>query len=184
MDIALDFDDVICGFTDGVRDAVRHEFGVDVPITQWDLSEILNPIVGQDWFSGWLRERPERWTSFPAIDGAIGGIAQLRRDGHYIEVVTAKPEWAEFVIWEWFGIHRPAVNRVTIVDIGVPKTEASDADLLVDDNVGNIEQWLNDGRDAVLYSQAHNSGRLSNAPRVANWKELVELIRMEEAVRL
>jgi len=184
-EIALDFDDVICAFGLGIRDAVEHEFGVRVePFKEWNITEVLNPIVGEDWFGGWLRERPQRWVDFPAIDGAIGGIKQLRRDGHYIEVVTAKPEWAEFVIWEWFGKHRPPVNRVTIVDVGVPKTEASDAELLVDDAPDNVATWLRDGRDAILFSQSHNIHEEVNAPRVANWRELVELVRMEEAVKL
>lgn len=185
VEIAFDFDDVICAFGDGVRAAVEQEFGVAVPpFTQWNITKVLNPIIGRDWWDGWMRDRPERWVNFPAIQGAVGGIYKLRQDGHYIEVVTAKPEWAEFVIWEWFGLHRPAVNRVTIVDADIPKTEASDAELLVDDKAQNVSEWMADGRSAILFSQSHNMNDVVDAPRVATWGELIELVRMEEAVRL
>lgn len=185
-EIALDFDDVICAFSDGVREAIRYEFGVEVPpFGQWDLDATLNPIVGRHWWREWMRERPERWVNFPAVEGALGGIHQLRDDGHYIEVVTAKPEWAEFVIWEWFGKHHPSVNRVTVVDMDVPKSEATDAELLIDDKIVNVEEWIEDGRPAILFGQPTNQGaHVFGAPRVRNWKELVELVRMEEAVRL
>ncbi len=185
MEIALDFDDVICAFGDGLREAIEFEYGVKVPpFMDWDVTSVLDPIVGKPWFSEWLRERPERWVEFRPMPGAIGGIQRLRDDGHYIEVVTAKPVWAEFVIWEWFAKHRPPVHRVTIVDVGVPKTEATEAELLVDDNAENVRDWLHDGRDAILFSQSHNAREEVNAPRVKSWPELVELVRMEEAVKL
>lgn len=184
-EIALDFDDVICGFAAGLRKSILIEFGVEVPpFGAWDLDEVLNPIVGRHWWREWMREQPDRWAKFPPVPGAIGGIKQLRDDGHYIEVVTAKPEWAEHVIWDWFGKHRPAVNRVTIVGMDVPKSEATDAELLVDDKIDNVEEFMADGRDAILFNQSTNDGVFVQAPRVNNWRELVELIRMEEAVKL
>lgn len=185
-EIALDFDDVMCDFGDGIRQAILDEFGVFVPtFKQWNITEVLNPIVGEDWFGGWLKRRPERWVNFKATEGAIGGISQLRRDGHYLEVVTAKPEWAEFVIWEWFGKHHPQINRVTIVDVDVPKSEATDAELLIDDSPDNVLEWVEDGRPAILYSRSHNEAYgVQGVPRVRSWRELVELVRMEEAVRL
>lgn len=185
MEIALDFDDLICDFSQGLRDSVYREFGVAVdPFTEWALGPILDPILGQSWWE-WLEERPDRWVNFPPLPGAIGGIAQLRRDGHYLECVTAKPEWAEFIIWEWFGIHHPAVQRVTIVDLNTAKTDATDADLLVDDRPEYVQQFVDDGRQAILFDRSHNMAvpTPEGAFRAKGWKSVIELIRMEEAVR-
>ena len=83
----------------------------------------------------WLRDRDWLWSTFPAVEGAIGGIKRLRAAGHYVECVTSKPEWAEFNVWKWLGKWRPAFNQVTIVNTGQSKLDFTDADVIVDDKL-------------------------------------------------
>src|SRR3989304_4519888 len=136
MYIAVDLDDVILDFGLGVRMAIETEYGIVVPpFDKWEMHEILDPILGKSWWK-WMRERDWLWPNFPAVQGAIGGLTHLRDHGHYLEIVTSKPEWAEFSVWKWVGKWRPPVNRITIVDMDTPKVSATDADVLIDDKPG------------------------------------------------
>ena len=114
MHIAVDLDDVVLDFVGGVRNAVKTEFGVelqDSDFTQFNLSPLLNPIIGRSWWS-WMEDRAWIWAGFPAVDGAIGSLERLRRDGHYLECITSKPKWAEYNTWRWLGRWRPPFQRV------------------------------------------------------------------------
>lgn len=159
--IAVDMDDVMLDFVGGLRAAVLKEYGVEITddqITDWDLHPILDPIIGYSWWE-WLKKREWLWANFPAIDGAIGSIDYLREEGHYMELVTAKPKWAEHNVWKWLGKWRPAFHRVTIVppsSNGNTKVWATDANLLIDDKPSNCEAFLFMGRDAILFDRPHN----------------------------
>lgn len=159
--IAVDMDDVMVDFVGGLRAAVQKEYGVEITedqIEQWDLHPILDPIIGYSWWE-WLKKREWLWANFPAVDGAIGSIDYLREQGHYMELLTAKPVWAEHNVWKWLGKWRPAFHRVTIVPPGdsiTTKVFATDATLLIDDKPKNCEGFLFYGRDAILFDRPHN----------------------------
>lgn len=176
LHIAIDLDGVLLDFVGGLCEAVKTEYDVDLfpeDVDEWDLHPVLDPIIGRSWWS-WLRERDWLWPNFPAIDGAIGAVDRLRRDDHYLEIVTAKPEWATFAVWKWLGKWRPNVHRVTIVNTdGEAKHLATDADLLIDDNVGNCTSWAasSPDRSAIVFAQPYNA-RHWQAPgvyRAAGW---------------
>lgn len=156
--IAVDMDDVVVDFVGGLLKAVKTEYDVDIDpeeITQWDLHPLLDPIIGRSWWA-WLREREWLWATFPAIPGAIGGVDRLRRDGHYLELVTSKPAWAEHNVWKWLGLWRPPFNRVTIVDKDTRKVDATEAFVLVDDKVQNCQEFINSGRTGILFRSMQN----------------------------
>lgn len=174
--LAIDLDDVVLDFTGGLRESVLKEYDVMLPpeaFDKWEIGEILNPIIGINWWK-WLREREWLWAQFPAVNGAVGGLNALRRAGFYLECVTSKPEWAEHNTWKWLGKWRPPFNRVTIVGPMDRKVEFTDAYLLVDDKVENIEQFLHDGRKGILFDRHYN--RESSLERALHWREVVERI--------
>lgn len=181
MHIAVDLDDVILDFAGGVQRAIQTEYGVHVELDTWELKHKLDPILGQSWWT-WLKTRDWLWPNFPAIEGAIGGLAQLRRDGHYLEIVTSKPEWAEYSVWKWLGKWRPPVNRVTIMDsnAGVTKSQSTDAQLLIDDRNLNCEEFIAAGRSAVLFmGQAHykKTQHQWDGPKVKTWAEALHFVK-------
>jgi hypothetical protein len=144
------------------------------------LHPLLDPIIGRNWWT-WLRERDWLWPNFPAVDGAIGAVDQLRRQGHYIEILTAKPEWATFAVWKWLGKWRPRVNAVTIVDTkGESKHGASDADLLIDDKIDNCVSWAasTPNRQAILFGLPFNECGWTHPDviRSVGWPATVDLI--------
>jgi 5'(3')-deoxyribonucleotidase len=186
MYIAVDLDDVILDFGGGVRHAVETEYDVVIPpFEKWEMHEVLDPILGKSWWK-WMRERDWLWSNFPAIPGAIGGLAQLRDAGHYLEIVTSKPEWAEFSVWKWLGKWRPPVNRVTIVNMDTRKVDVTDADALIDDKPANVNEFDADGRIGILFYASHNatSGEARDGViKAKDWKSVVEIVNLEEAVR-
>ena len=133
--VALDMDDVVLDFVGNLVNIVNTEYGTDLKredIDDWDLNKFLNGVVGENWWAWWER-RDWLWALAPAVPGAIGGIEHLRRNSWYIELITAKPRWAEAQTWRWLGKWRPPVHSVTITDIGVNKSTVTDARILVDD---------------------------------------------------
>ena len=181
MKIALDLDDVVLDFGGRVIEAVNTEYNTALSIsdvTDWNFGLLLDPIIGEDWW-GWWEQRSWLWATAKAIPGAIGGIRTLRSQGHFIEIVTAKPEWAEAGTWQWLGKWKPAVHRVTIGPArpAMLKSEWSDADILVDDKPGNVEEWMESGREAILYDRPHNAGAFEHDKiRAFDWQHVLSHI--------
>lgn len=181
--IAIDLDDVVLDFCGNLIAVVNREYDAGLHVDhfdQWDLTSVLNPIIGEDWWAWWER-RYWLWPKADAVPGAIGGLEELRRRGHYLEIVTAKPRWAEPLTWQWLGKWQPPVNRVTIVGMDTPKHEATDAALLVDDKPSTVTRWTKSREDrrALLFTRSHNrkaSDHIARVTRVDSWKEILERI--------
>jgi uncharacterized HAD superfamily protein len=184
MHIAVDLDGVALDFVGGICDSLRKEYGAEIrpeDITEYDLGPVLNPIIGRSWWS-WLEQRDWLWALFPAIDGAVGSVDQLRRAGHHLELVTAKPPWAEFAVWKWMGRWRLPVHAVTIVPVQANKAKATTADVLIDDHARNCDEFTRDGRRAVLFSQPYNARELlpPRTHRANGWSHVLDLIPVIE----
>jgi hypothetical protein len=187
-------DDVLLDFFGGVLTALYTEYNLVVPwngdpwgddavSAAFDLP-IWKESGYDDWW-GWLRERDWLWGSvFQAVPGAIGGIKTLRERGHQVELVTAKPTWAEPQVWRWLGKWRPAVQRVTIVPIGVSKAEVTDADIIIDDKLATIHDWVDseDDRLGIWFARHEASGALppERAVRVRDWAGVLETVSLME----
>ena len=186
MHIALDMDDVVLDFVKGVLETVNRDFDANVKpedITDWNFGQFINPIIGYDWWE-WLEGHAHVWgDKFKPVPGAIGGIVTLRRAGHYIEIVTSKPEWAEDATWDWFAKYKVRPHRLTLVPLidGVApkKSEVTDARVLVDDRFENCEEFAAKGRAAILYNRPHNLGyekTPGGVERAADWSEVLNLL--------
>jgi 5'(3')-deoxyribonucleotidase len=176
MHVAVDLDDVVLDFVGGVRAAVKKEFGVELKpddVNRWELGEILDPIIGRSWWS-WLEDREWLWSTFPAIDGAMGGLERLRREGHYLELVTSKPRWAEHNVWKWLGKWRPPFNAVTIVAKDDVKRDFTRADLLVDDKPQNLAEF--DPGLKILFDRPHNRTE-DRFSRAGSWLDVVRMVQ-------
>ena len=182
--IALDLDDVVLEFVAGVCETVNRDFGVNVrpeDVDSWDFGKFLDEHIGYSWWT-WLEEHAFVWgDKFKPVPGALGGIEKLRRAGHRLEIVTAKPEWAEDQLWIWMAKYKPRVHQVTIIPVEriSKKQDATDADVLVDDKWENCVEWAKDGRPAILYARPHNAGfgdPPSGIVRASSWGRVVEIV--------
>lgn len=115
--IGIDLDDVTVDFVGGLLRSYELEFGEHITVDEdgtWGPG-MVKFMKGTDALRAagykstwdWLRDREWLWATFPAIEGAIGGIATLRAQGHYVEAITSKPGWAEHNVWKWMGKWRP-----------------------------------------------------------------------------
>lgn len=184
LHIALDLDDVVLDFVQGVLDTVNRDFGANVQpedIKSWEFGQYIDHIIGKPWFE-WLEGHANIWgDKFKPVPGAIGGIEKLRRAGHYIEIVTAKPAWAEDATWDWLAKYKPRVHRLTIVPVEhiSNKHLITEADVLVDDKYENCRDWALDGRPAILYNRPHNA-HYGEPPdgviRAADWQDVLGIL--------
>lgn len=188
MHIAVDMDDVLVDFVGMICETVSRDFNVVPPITKdditdWNFGQFLDQYIGQDWWA-WLEENASIWgAKARPIPGAIGAIAQLRRDGHRLEILTSKPPWAERFVFSWLDKYAPKINGVTLVPLNGNKTEWTDAAVLVDDREKNVVEWVESKkwRRAILFPAPHNAG-FNTAPfpritRVRDWNEIVHMVR-------
>lgn len=196
LHIAVDLDDVVLDFQQGILDSMYREFGVILlksDITTWTQGEGPHAIKDFDWQAygykdwwQWLRARDWLWAVFPAVPGAIGALHALRSQGHHIECLTGKPEWAEPQVWRWLGRWRPDFQSVILTNVDQPKHEASQADILVDDRPSNIEGWVAsaDDRFGILYSQPWNDGvdLGERTSRAADWHQVLHIVSLFEEV--
>lgn len=165
---------------------VRTEFGVEMDDTKWESIETAvdwRAYGYKSWWS-WLKQRDWLWALAPAIPGSIGGVQWLRANGHRPELLTAKPDWAEPQVHRWLGRWRPSFERTNIVGVKANKPSCSDADVLIDDRVQNVEQWVksDDSRTAILFGQPWNQD-WDPQPRIiraSGWQATLEAVRLLE----
>lgn len=185
MKIAVDMDDVCVDFTAYTLECIEREYGVRFEmddITDWDDNPIKNSTMfkgGGNWWD-WLTSRDWLWAKCPAVVGAIGGLQTLRDMGHRVELLTSKPEWAEWVVWAWAGKWRPPVYGIQIAGSGQAKHDLTDAPLLVDDALHNVGPWTATGRSAILYTRPWNLNKGPLNPRTFradNWASVIRLVK-------
>jgi 5'(3')-deoxyribonucleotidase len=192
-DVAFDADDVVIDFVGGICETLSRDYGVDVnpeSITSWNFGQFIDHIIGEDWWT-WMEKHAWLWhEKFKPIPGAIGSLETLRREGWRLELITAKPAWAEVAVWAWLGRYArvPTFQTVTIVPqpnvTGQKKHDVSSATILVDDRPENCHEWQESREDrlAILFDRPHNHHD-HELVRAKDWRHVVELLRHEAALR-
>lgn len=188
MHVAIDLDDVTVDFCGGLTRSYELEFGVPLAdlnaVGSWGLKlgEPTDVLLAAGYRSvwDWLKDREWLWGQFPAVPGAIGGIATLRAQGHYVEAVTSKPKWAEHNVWKWLGRWRPPFNRVTIVNSKQRKVDLTDAGVIVDDKLATCQEFVKAGRAAVWFSRYGDCMVGQTLDTAHSWDEVVLAINARE----
>lgn len=179
--IAVDLDDVLLDFTGGVRRVVEQQFGVKVPeFTDWKIGNVLKPIIGRGWWR-WMEDNVNEWAEFDGIEGGHLALVTLRNLGYRLEIVTSKPDWAEWVVWSWLGKRHLPVHGVTIVGKGDDKSDFSKAGILIDDRPENVEEWTSTGtRRGILFDRSHNRNYIpsnSRISRAVGWSGVLDELK-------
>jgi len=189
--VAVDLDDVTVDFVGGMDICHQKEFGVPIPMGDggtWGPDMVVFMSKGSEeiraaGFKGtwdWLRQREWLWATFPAIDGAIGGISTLRARGLYVEAVTSKPDWAAHNVWKWLGKWRVPFHRVTIINAkgGQRKVDFTDADLIIDDKLATCIEFVEAGRNAIWFDRYDvPDAKAPNGVWIASdWREVMQCV--------
>lgn len=177
----------MCAFCDHQREVIARDFDV---VIGPDYDAVKHDVPWHDfgynsWW-GWLRANAWLWSLAPAIDGAVGAISALRDRGHRPQLLTAKPAWAEPQVWKWLSRWNPRFDSVQFCGVDEPKSVKSDADVLIDDRVDVVQEWVrsDSSRMAVLFGQFWNQD-FAPEPRIVrvnSWTGALQVIReMEDA---
>lgn len=186
MHIAVDQDDVMLEFFPNVLECFEREYGIKPKFdgSPWGPDAVAfthHPALlasGYDDWWGWLRERDWLWGIAPAVPGAIGGVKQLRAMGHYVEMVTSKPLWAEPQVWRWLGKWRPPFQKVTIVEPGQSKVDYTSADLIIDDRRSTCDEFEAAGRKAIHFERGAQPTTATERVRVAiSWPAVLHVVQ-------
>lgn len=201
MKIVVDMDDTLFDYWAGVvTKKVSFEYGIDLTPRlgsefTWDNNPVKNffEARGETWWD-WMRNRDWLWTLCKPFPGSIGTINDWRKQGHFVEVLTKKPEWAQWTVPALLAKWRIAVDRVTMQIITedprtydqAKKHEVSDGLLLIDDNQANLTGWLDAGRPAICFTQPWNTDfTYPGCSRADDWTQLRHIVeaitRQQEA---
>lgn len=196
LHVAFDADDVVVDYVSLVCDVLNRDYGVTPPVTKddivsWEFGKFLDEHIGIDWWT-WWETKAHLWGSkAKPIEGALGALEKLTRDGHRLEIVTSKPPWARRYMWEWCFRYDPLVSAVIQVPLNGDKTQYTNAQYLVDDRPKNVEEWVASRKDrqALLYFAPHNldwkpstveHGRIQRVVDWAHVKHVLEGFANEE----
>lgn len=163
LTVAVDFDNTMCKFCEHQAEVIFNDFHIALS-DNYDAvkTEVPWKDFGYTSWWNWLRAHAWLWALAPAEEGAVGGIARLRAQGHRPQLLTAKPEWAEAQVWKWLSRWQPRFEGVQFCGVDEPKSVKSDADVLIDDRVDVVEEWVqsDSSRFGVLFRQPWNSDYL------------------------
>jgi len=145
-------------------------------ITAWDVHRFVKPECGLRIYD-YLKQE-DLYGSVKPVDGALEGVAALRRAGHEVVFVSAgffpgKVQWLNthgFLLDLPHG--REAWETARDVVLANNKTIIQ-GDVLVDDKYDNVAEFF-DGA-AILFDRPWN-GRHQFYPRAFDWEQVVEFV--------
>lgn len=102
MIVGVDLDGVIADFDGGWRRAYAVWYGKEVRdlTEEWDDNARLT-FGSQAEFFAWVGDVPGFWQDLAPVPGALGALRELRKQGHQIRFITARPEWARSQTLRW-----------------------------------------------------------------------------------
>ncbi len=182
----IDHDGPIYDFTTAFYDWAREHTGQHLPY----------PVGWRFWEEwGWSEEeyvavfrvgveRGAIWEEGYYVPGAAPYLWRLSDDGYHIRIVTSKLGLhglnGEIIAGTiaWLDYYDVPYRSIAFLAHGEPKANYA-AELLLDDNIGNCEDWASLRRPAILFDAHHNQGfeNEENIVRARSWTEAYELIR-------
>lgn len=177
--IAVDVDGVIAEQVPPVLERVRSQYGVRM--TKRDIRAWDQPIPGTKSNIKLEIERalldPEYVRSMRPVRGAAAALHRLHELGLGIVIVTHRPRESDAPTRQWmqeYGIAHDAY-----VNSSQGSKASVEADVLVDDYPNNVEEFVRQGRKAILFRQPWNAGfaqtaasRGSNLWVARSWSEV------------
>lgn len=104
--IALDLDDVVCKFTDRLREERSLYMDNHPELTEWDGLAEKAGFRSQQEFWRWLSSSGI-YSRLDPVEGAISAIHEMHNAGHDIVFITSRPVEAKFETKVWLRHHLP-----------------------------------------------------------------------------
>jgi 5'-nucleotidase len=191
MRILCDMDNVVADLMEMALEELHFRYEVNKSIDEVTDYKIENCLGKENWdLIQKILQEPGFYSHLPVTPDAYQGLCQLKDLGHEIIFVTATPDNCftavhEKITWvrNTLGLNLPVVS----VSAGCPKTVVN-GDLLIDDCLDNIKDWVESGKKAILFDQPWNTNveqmiRLwgysmrGNCYRAVNWEDVVAAVK-------
>lgn len=184
--IACDVDGVIADLTVEWLRRYNRDYNDDLTparIHQWDMVPAVKAECGHKIYD-YLRD-PDLYAQVPLIDHAQEGVAQLREWGHRVVFVTSCTKNMADQKWAWlerFGFLKSTLMQSPDLILAHDKSLIN-ADLLIDDHLGNFLNWDKPG--ILLHVNQNSKGVLKpNIVRAYNWPEILLLVHSDLATSI
>ena len=193
MIIALDVDGVVADLHVEWLRRYNRDFDDDLTtadVTAWSIQDFVKP-EAKDRIFDYLGE-PDLYDRVPPVSGAQWGVKTLRGWGHRVFFATSCVQGMTDPKWQWlikngFFVKPYAYSQADLVMVS-DKTLLN-ADLLIDDRDRHVEEWIDTGRRAVIFTQPYNTGMEERLPsnrslwftRCDNWIEIINHVGSLEA---
>ncbi len=190
MNIAIDIDEVLAQFLQGVIDYHNHTYKTNLVADQFK-----SYYFWETW--GGTREqaikkvadfsKSDFYTNIKPVDGAQEAIQTLKQN-HSLFVVTARPETMEKETLSWLNRHFPDCFQEVVFTNhwadgceAISKGDVCDrfgAELHIEDNIDYAKECLNGKRHVLLMDQPWNQSNSlpDGVTRVFSWEEILKLI--------
>lgn len=183
--IAVDVDGVLAEQVIPVLQRIKEKYGISLSkeqITEWDYpiadTDIRREIELAEMEEGFVK-------SMLPIEGCREALAQLARS-FLVVVATSRPPMTDSWTREWLSANGIKYHR--LINTHVEGKSLPKVQILIDDYVGNIEEFItsgSDSRQAILFSQPWNTEHHSLRPFIAakqvyiatGWSKVIDLIR-------
>jgi len=184
--VAIDVDGVLAEQVIPVLQKIKEKYGIILTkeqITEWDyridnITDIKTEIESAEMEEDFVK------TMLP-IEGCREALDILSQNFHIVIATNRHPltdSWTR----EWLRTNRIKYHR--IVNTHVEGKSLPEFQILIDDYVGNIEEFVtsgSDSRQAILFSQPWNTAHQSLMPFIltkrvyiaTDWSKVVDLIR-------
>ena len=177
MRIIVDQDQVLCKWVERVLEWYNEDKGTSFTkndIGTWDMKMNLGP-QSEDFLRSCMRY-PDFYKELDEIEGAVRGMKKLVDAGHDVIIATAVPKCAGIAYHgklEWIRKHMPWFKLENFV--AIQRKSLLSGDILLDDGPHNIKQWLDTGRQAVVFDAPWNKEQKATA-RVKHWNEFIAYV--------
>lgn len=185
MKIAIDVDGVLAEQVPLALDRLRNQ-GHRVSKTKEDIQRWDEPLpeAGTDIERAIVEslEDPEFVLGMEPVEGAVSGVQTLHEAGHELIVITHRPETSLEATEEWLSKHKLLEYIDEIHGVAGPKVEGR-AEVLIDDNPGNIYDFVYHGGHGIMFRQPWNrssTDQVSDNQRMLvadTWAAVVEIIQ-------
>lgn len=181
LSFGVDIDNVICKTDQTIRFLIKKRYGIDVKqedVTQFDYCKCKNIPLTEEQGCVILDEfHNSACRHVKPMDGAKEALLMLRRNSHYIYLITSRDEVAKRYTEEWLKENNIRYDELIF---STDKHNLGNLfDYLVEDSSARAKKMAHSGDRVFLIDYPWNRRlrRHPNILRVKGWDEIVSLLR-------
>ena len=175
MTLLIDQDDVLAEYIKGVTKAYNDKYGTNVAVeecTSWNLHSIFGEEIET------VMHEPESFRHLEPVKHALEVFERLYRSNLFeMYIVTAANPRSVEAKFEWIKEYLPFFPEDRV--IVCKRKYMIKGDVLLDDGMHNIEEFLETGGTPIIFDRPHNRQQGKGITRVKDWltfeKILMEL---------